>query len=420
MLDDGQAQAGASRFPGPAFVHPVEPLKDPVLGILGDADAVVLHHEHRFSGGFLDGDLDKASLPVVADGVLDQILHKLLQHFPVPGDAGLPAKALQPDPPALCLDQHGLADLPGQGKELYALDLPGPVRVIQLGELKNVVDEAQKSRRVLPDLPGEVNLLILVHHPVLDELGVAGDGGERGFQLMGYVGGEVLAALGGGQDLFVLGADLMGKGLQLPVDGDAARLVQVLRHLVDGGNELSGEQMTQQQAGPEYHQRDEHHHRPRRQKDAAHASGLGGQAQHRTVRQTQGIVEGVHIEGIGPADCLSGALGQGLPNLRPVGVVGKAGRLCLVVIEDCAVLRHPGDPQVPGGQADLLPLGKDLRGGEHLGVDPQVLADLLLEQVVVDPGDPQGGKHQGNQGNQGQMQIDLLLHRVSSGALCNT
>ena len=156
MLDDGEAQAGASRFPGPAFVHPVEPLEDPVLGILGDADAVVLHHEHRFSGGFLDGDLDKASLPVVADGVLDQILHKLLQHFPIPGDPGLPAEALQADPPALCLDQHGLADLPGQGKELYALDLPGPVRVIQLGELENVVDEAQKSRRVLPDLPGEV------------------------------------------------------------------------------------------------------------------------------------------------------------------------------------------------------------------------------------------------------------------------
>ena len=151
---------------------------------------------------------------------------------------------MQPDPPALCLDQHGLADLPGQGKELYALDLPGPVRVIQLGELENVVDEAQKSCRVLPDLPGEVKLLVLVHHPVFDELGVAGDGGEGGFQLMGYVGGEVLAALGGSQDLFVLGADLMGKGLQLPVDGDAARLVQMLRHLVDGGDELGRQQVT--------------------------------------------------------------------------------------------------------------------------------------------------------------------------------
>src|SRR5665811_2197859 len=45
VLDNGQSQAGATRGSGPGGVDAVEPLEDPRLLALGDALALVGHHD---------------------------------------------------------------------------------------------------------------------------------------------------------------------------------------------------------------------------------------------------------------------------------------------------------------------------------------------------------------------------------------
>ena len=43
VLYNGQAQSSAADVLGVALIHPVEPLKHPVLILSGDTDAVILH-----------------------------------------------------------------------------------------------------------------------------------------------------------------------------------------------------------------------------------------------------------------------------------------------------------------------------------------------------------------------------------------
>ena len=78
VLDDGKAQARAAGLSGAAFIHPIEALEDPLLGLFGDADAVVLHHKDGASL-LLYRHLDIAPLPIVADGILHQVLYHFLQ-----------------------------------------------------------------------------------------------------------------------------------------------------------------------------------------------------------------------------------------------------------------------------------------------------------------------------------------------------
>src|SRR5659263_759636 len=43
VLDDAEPEPGPSRGTGPGSIHPVEPLEHALLGLLGDADALVHH-----------------------------------------------------------------------------------------------------------------------------------------------------------------------------------------------------------------------------------------------------------------------------------------------------------------------------------------------------------------------------------------
>ena len=81
MFDDRKAKAGPSGFPGPAFVDPVKALEDPLLILLRDADAAVLHGEEG-AAVFLSGpDQDGSVFAVVLDGVLDQVFDGLSPTF---------------------------------------------------------------------------------------------------------------------------------------------------------------------------------------------------------------------------------------------------------------------------------------------------------------------------------------------------
>ena len=51
MLDDAQAEAGASLFPGACLIHAEEPFKNPIADLGRDAWAIVLHAEVEFAVG---------------------------------------------------------------------------------------------------------------------------------------------------------------------------------------------------------------------------------------------------------------------------------------------------------------------------------------------------------------------------------
>ena len=102
-------------------------------------------------------------------------------------------------------------------------------------------------------------------------------------------------------------------------------------------------------------------------------------------------------------------------------MVWKAPGIRLVVIEDPALSINPGNPQISRGQFRYgLGILKNRGGTEHFRGDPQIPADLLLEQVIVYGGYAQGGQHQGHQRHKPQPDIDFLLHTPASGLLCST
>ena len=66
VLDDGEPQTGAAGGTAVAFVYPVEPLKDPLLMLRGNADAGVADGDAVILQGYGDGAVD----PVIADGIV--------------------------------------------------------------------------------------------------------------------------------------------------------------------------------------------------------------------------------------------------------------------------------------------------------------------------------------------------------------
>ena len=68
VLDDGQAQARAAHPAGVALVHPVEPLENPFLLALGDADSRVRNGQDSALPGAADPDGDAAPVLVVPPG----------------------------------------------------------------------------------------------------------------------------------------------------------------------------------------------------------------------------------------------------------------------------------------------------------------------------------------------------------------
>ena len=74
MLDDGQSQARAANLLGMALIHPVEPLKHPVLVLSGDANARILDLNHGLMFLPGDGDRDAAAPVVVLDAVITEVV----------------------------------------------------------------------------------------------------------------------------------------------------------------------------------------------------------------------------------------------------------------------------------------------------------------------------------------------------------
>ena len=74
VLDDGKTQAGAAGCLGVALVHPVEPLKDPVLMLGRNADAGITDGElFVFNMNFYGSTRD-----VILDGIVTEIVNYLV------------------------------------------------------------------------------------------------------------------------------------------------------------------------------------------------------------------------------------------------------------------------------------------------------------------------------------------------------
>lgn len=77
VLDDGQAQSGAAHFLGMALIHPIEPLKNAIQMLMGDADSGIPDS----NGMIPHGDGDAAARAVILDGIIAEIINHGVHQF---------------------------------------------------------------------------------------------------------------------------------------------------------------------------------------------------------------------------------------------------------------------------------------------------------------------------------------------------
>ena len=194
MLDNGQAQARAADLLGVALIHPVEPLKDPVRLSRRDANARVLDRQHHPVPlpGHRDGHM--AILLVVFDGVVTEVKNNLRQElFRAVHPLAAPGQGDGNPPLPGRLSQAGHSPFT-QGVEVNPLAalLPGRA-LVQMGEVQDILHQRDQALGLLVNLAGEAPHVLAFHHPLPDDLRIAGDGSQGGLELMGDVGGKVPA-----------------------------------------------------------------------------------------------------------------------------------------------------------------------------------------------------------------------------------
>ena len=195
LLDDGKPQPGAAGGLAAAFVHPVEPLKDAALGLFGDADAVVLHREIGVAlPGAAGLQQDPAPGPVVADGVVAQVLAELFQQAGGALNLGALAPEIQGDVGPTGVHLQALGALPRDDRQVHRLHhggIVGAARGVQMGQLDDVVHQPQHPAGLAVDLLPEGGHVLGPGQPGLDHLGVARNAGQRRLELVAHVGREL-------------------------------------------------------------------------------------------------------------------------------------------------------------------------------------------------------------------------------------
>ena len=293
MLDDGKAQAGAAQLLGVALVHPIKPLEHPALLPFGDADAGVTYLHGRSALPGKDGDRHGAAGLVVLDGVVAQVVKDLLHDLiDSPEGLGLAGDRHRHLPPAGGLFQIG-AGLPAQLQQVDVLGLLMDLLVLQPGQADDVVHQHDEALGLPIDGAGEPGHILLLHQAVLDQLGIARNGGQRGFQLMGYVGGE-LPAHGVLPEVLhlqlvhlllqkaVLAPDALHQGAQLFIDLPVVGVLQV--DPAQGAGDLPGKPGRQQKGQGQR----QHQHRQNGGEQLQHQLGQSVQVGNAAVNGPQG------------------------------------------------------------------------------------------------------------------------------------
>ena len=194
MLDDGEAQARAAGLAGVAVVDPVEPLEHPRLVLRRDADAGIAHAERDAAGILPHDGLHAAALPIVLDGVVQEVVDHLLQDLLVAQDQEALAGGRKRHIPRLSLWLKPFDHRLGKRQKIHFRLFRDPGFFIQARKPHHVLDQRDEPGGLVVDAGREVAHVLWPGGAVFHDLGVAGDGGQRGFQLVGDVGGELPAA----------------------------------------------------------------------------------------------------------------------------------------------------------------------------------------------------------------------------------
>ena len=168
---------------------------------------------------------------------------------------------------------------------------------------------------------GVMGHLVGRDNAVLHQLGVPGNRGERGLELMGDVGGKLLPQLGGLLQLLVLAADGRDKGGDLRIGGDIPRVFEVGGHLGNRTHQPPGQQVGQHRRHHQQHRHRHHQHRHRLDEKAPEADRHPRQPQDVAVRQQLGIIIGIVAHRLRLADGVPLAGRKGLLDLFPLQVV---------------------------------------------------------------------------------------------------
>ncbi len=206
---DVHAEPGAAMAPDVGGVHLAELFEDLVGGVLGDADAVILHGKADLVVMGVEADLDPAAGFGELGGVGEHVDQHLFEAMAVGVDpvfalgrlhvqGHVEARGIGPG----AVDRGG-----GHGAELDRFDVKLELAGLGALQVEQVVDEVGEAFAVAAGHVEEV--LHLRRHGAerarVDQLERALDGGQRRAQLVADGGEEFLLGVVGGLGLFMLG-----------------------------------------------------------------------------------------------------------------------------------------------------------------------------------------------------------------------
>ena len=199
VLDNSQPQTGAAGGLAPALIHPVEAFEHAGLRIFRDADAVILDGQGTMAVPGAGGDeLDLAAGSIVADGVVAQVLAQLIQLIPVAKYSGALAQIGQGDEGALRVQFLTFHTILGHVQQIDRFHVGlcmGLADAVQMRQLQDVVHQLDHPAGFYMDLPAKLGHIGGFGNAGLNEFRIAGNTGQRRFQLVADVGREILPHL---------------------------------------------------------------------------------------------------------------------------------------------------------------------------------------------------------------------------------
>ena len=210
-LGERQAEPGSL---DPRLLDPqtLEGSEDQLQLFRCDAGAGIVHVDpHPTLGGFLDGEIHQASLPIVLDRVGKEIQEHLLEtltvaHHEAGGETGRPTREADVFSGGQGGDQ--VEALPDHLGDRHRLDGDGQPALLDSCDVQHFVDEVEQVPPPLEDMLDALALLGAqgVH---LEQLGKPKDGVQRSPQLMAHPGEKLALGLVGPVGLVLRLADLL-------------------------------------------------------------------------------------------------------------------------------------------------------------------------------------------------------------------
>ena len=360
------------------------------------------------------GDLHFSAGPVVADGIIAQVLAQLIQQ----GTVAVYKSALT---------QTGQRDISPAGIQLLTLHAllcnaqqidrfhfglrAGLACIIQTGELQDIIDQLDHAAGFHMDLLRKARHILRLCNAGLNELCITGNAGQRGLEFMADIGGEFLPHL-----LVVLAQDAVGmdalcKGDQLFVGHIVLNMVKVFGHA-----QHRLHQRTRQQGGQHsgsQHQRNTAQHDGRNGGivDRPHSLGVLCSAQDLAVRQQHCIIVGLIPHSLRVPDIPADTADHGLPDLRP-GKMIFHGLICGGFKQHATILRDQSDAQIIGNKrSKLLRILHQIVSGTDQFRFPLKAGPCLCSKGFMKHKDAQCRcKQQTKETHQKQTVADLFFH----------